>query len=137
MKYLGIDLGLKYVGLAVSDEAGILSFPYKTITYNDINILIEDIKQIIYDENIDEIVLGLPYNMDGSEGEAYDRSISFKKLLNNEQNIKINLMDERLSSVSAENILLETNIRRDKRKQEIDKIAASIILEAYLRKVNK
>ena len=108
MRCLGMDLGTKTLGLAISDKLGLISSPYKVLRYNDIN---------------------------NSLGFASERSLNFKKLLETKTNKEIVLVDERLSTVEAENILISSDVRRDKRKKVIDEMAASIILDTYLRMV--
>lgn len=132
MKYLGLDLGTKTLGLAISDKLGIIASPYKVLRYNNINELITELTKIINEENIDELVLGLPKNMNNSIGISGNRSLEFKKLLEDSINKKVNLVDERLSTVEAENVLIETNMRRENRKKVIDAYAASVILDTYL-----
>lgn len=133
MKYLGLDLGTKTLGLAMSDKLGIISSPYKVLRYTDINELIEELLIIIKSESVDELVLGLPKNMNNSLGFASERSLNFKNLLEAKTNIPIHLVDERLSTMEAENILLSSDTSRMKRKKIIDAYAASIILDTYLK----
>lgn len=137
MKCLGMDLGTKTLGLATSDRLGMIASPYKTIRYDDINVLIEEVSRIIEQEKIDTLVLGYPKNMNNSLGEAVERTNSFAKLLSEKTNMEINFIDERLSTVEAENILLNGDVSRSNRKKVIDAIAASIILDTYLRKKEK
>lgn len=133
MRYLGLDLGTKTLGLAISDKMGILSSPFKVLRYNDINELIDELIEIIKEEEVDELVLGLPKNMNNSLGFASERSLNFKELLESKINIKIHLVDERLSTVEAEKYLISTDTKRNKRKKVIDAYAASIILDTYLK----
>ena len=133
MKYLGLDLGTKTLGLAISDKTGLIASPYKVLRYNDINILLEELKKIIDKENIQGLVLGLPKNMNGSLGFASDRSLKFKEILENNFDLPVFLVDERLSTVEAENILLDADMSRKKRKKVIDGLAASIILDTFLK----
>ena len=133
MRYLGLDLGTKTLGIAISDRLGVISNPYKTIRYNSYDELVSEIKKIVLEEDIKEVALGLPKNMDNSIGEAGKRSISFKELLDNSLDIPINLVDERLSTVEAEKYLLNADVSREKRKAVIDAVAASVILNTYLR----
>ena len=130
MKYLGLDLGTKTLGLAIG--IGSISTPYKVIRYSDINTLIDEVLNIIEIESIDELVLGLPKNMNNSLGFASKRSLDFKELLEMRTDKKINLVDERLSTKEAEDILISTDTSRKKRKEIIDSYAASIILETFL-----
>ena len=90
--------------------------------------------QIIQKEKIEVLVLGLPKNMDNSLGFASERSLSFKEKLESKQELKVNLIDERLSTVEAENILINADVSRKKRKNVIDELSACIILDTYLRK---
>ncbi len=135
MRYLGMDLGTKTLGLAKSDQMGIISSPYKLIKFNDINQLINEVLIIIEQEKIDQLVLGLPKNMNNTLGPAAERSLEFKKLLESKTDLKIHLVDERLSTVEAENMLITADVSRKKRKKIIDEVSASIILDTYLRKV--
>lgn len=132
MRYLGLDLGTKTLGLAISDRLGTISSPYKVLRYKDVNLLIDELIEIIEKEKVNELVLGLPKNMNGSLGFAAERSMNFKKLLEAKINIPIHLVDERLSTVEAERVLISADISRQKRKKVIDGMAASIILDTYL-----
>lgn len=135
MKCLGMDLGTKTLGLAVSDNLGLIASPYKVIRFNDIMEAASEVEKIVADEKIDTLVLGLPKNMDNSLGFAADRSLNFKEILENKLNMEVKLVDERLSTVEAENILIGADMSRKKRKKVIDEMAASIILDTYLRMV--
>ncbi|MDD2409190.1 MAG: Holliday junction resolvase RuvX [Bacilli bacterium] len=135
MKHLGMDLGTKTLGLATSDKLGIIASPYKLLRFNDINLLIAELLEIIAKEKIDVLVLGYPKNMDNSLGFAVQRTIEFKELLQSKCNLPLHLIDERLSTVEAENMLIDANVSRKKRKNIIDEVSASIILDTYLRKV--
>ena len=130
-----MDLGTKTLGLAISDPSGLIASPYKLITYNDINKLVDEVIDIVNKENVEKLVLGLPKNMNNSLGFASERSLNFKKLLEQKINKEIILIDERLSTVEAENILIASDVSRKKRKSVIDNMAASIILDTYLRMV--
>ena len=133
MKYLGLDLGTKTLGLAISDKLGIIASPFKVLRYEDINSLVNDVINIINEEGIDALVLGLPKNMNNSLGFASERSINFKYLLEEKISIPIYLVDDRLSTREAENILLSSDTSRYKRKKIIDAYAASIILDTFLK----
>lgn len=135
MRYLGMDLGTKTLGLATSDKLGIIASPFKLLRYTDINNLVLDVLKVIEEEKIDALVLGLPKNMDNSLGYAAERSLNFKKLLEEKCNLPLYLVDERLSTVEAENMLINNNVSRKKRKEKIDGVSASIILDTYLKKV--
>ena len=133
MRSLGLDLGTKTLGLAITDKLGIISSPYKVLKYNDINNLIDELLKIIDSEKVDELVLGLPKNMNNSLGFAAERSLEFKKILEKRCALPIYLVDERLSTMEAENILLSSDTSRQKRKKVIDAYAASVILDTYIK----
>ncbi len=133
MKCLGMDLGTKTLGLATSDKLGIISSPYKVIRYDDVNKLVDEVVALISELKIDTLVLGYPKNMNNTLGEAVERTNNFKKLLEEKVDMPINLVDERLSTVEAENYLINEDMRREDRKKIIDAVAASIILDTYLR----
>ncbi len=134
MRYLGLDLGTKTLGIALSDNTGLIATPTKTIRFEEENYksLIKELDEIIKEFNIQKIVLGLPKNMDNSLGFASKRSLDFKKLLEETFNIDVYMQDERLSSVEANNIMIGADLSRKKRKQNVDAVAASIILQNYL-----
>lgn len=132
MKYLGLDLGTKTLGLAITDKNGTVAVPFKVLRYDNIEKLIDELLIVIEEEQIDEIVLGLPKNMNNSLGFASERSVNFKNILETKTSKKIHLVDERLSTKEAENILISTNTSREKRKKIIDAYAASIILDTYI-----
>lgn len=134
MKYLAMDLGTKRLGLAIS-TSGVLTTPYKLISFKTYEEARDEVIKIIEKEKITCLVLGLPKNMDNSMGFASERSLNFKKLLEEKCSLPINLVDERLSTVEAESILIENNYSRAKRKNVIDELSACIILDTYLRKV--
>ncbi len=136
MKYLGIDLGSKTVGLAISDTTLTIATSFKTIFFKDEDYLstIEEIKNIVNENNIVKIVLGLPKNMNNTLGERAKITIKYKELLEENLNIPIIMYDERLTSVISNSILIEANISRKKRKKKVDAVAAQIILQDYLDK---
>ena len=135
MRYMGLDLGTRSVGVSLSDRTNTIASPYKTIFFKegDYTTAIEELKEIVNKENITEFVLGLPKNMNNTLGEAAKRSIDFKKMLETTFDCKVNLVDERLTTVQAEHILLASDKSRQKRKKIIDNVASSIILETFLK----
>ena len=137
MKCLGMDLGTKTLGLAISDKQGIIASPYKLIRFKAIEDAVKEVLDITEKEKIELLVLGLPKNMNNTLGFASERSLNFKKLLEEKTNLKIELIDERLSTVEAERVLIEENMSRKKRKDYIDCAAAAIILDTYLRREEK
>ncbi len=135
MKYLGLDLGTKTLGLAISDPTGLIATSYKIIRHdNEYDRLIEVLKDEILYNNIDELVLGFPKNMDNTIGERGQIALSFKDKLEKEINIPVHMQDERLSTLEATNLLISNDLSRNKRKKVIDSVAATIILQSYLDK---
>lgn len=136
MRYLGIDLGSKTIGLSLSDETLTIASAYKTIFFNneDYTSTISEIMDIVKENNIKKIVMGLPKNMNNSLGERALITLEYKKLLEKALDIEIIMMDERLTSVISNSILIEADLSRKKRKKKVDSVAAQIILQSYLDK---
>ena len=132
MRYLGLDLGTKTLGLAISN--GMIASSYKTIRYEDIDKLILELEKEIKENSIDCLVLGLPKNMNNTIGPRALETIEFKERLE-KLNYKVELQDERLSTVSAHNYMIEADMSRKKRKAKVDALAANIILQTYLDKM--
>lgn len=134
MRYLGLDLGSKTLGLALSDKTGFIASEYKVLRYTDEDKLIEELIEIIKNENVEALVLGYPLNLNGSISDRCVISQNFKEKLENIIDTPIYLQDERLTTVEANNILMMNGTRRDKRKKVVDKIAAVLILQTFLDK---
>lgn len=136
MRYLGLDLGTRTLGISISDLTATIATPYKTIRFedSDYDSLIEPLLEIIKEENIKALVLGLPKNMNNTLGDRSVTTIKVKEKWEKELNIPIYLEDERLSTVSAHNYMLEADVSRKKRKNKVDSLAANIILQSYLDK---
>ena len=139
MRYLGLDLGTKTLGVAISDATGLIARPFKVISFpkEDYEFALKELMPILEEYKISKIALGLPKNMDGSEGFASTRSKEFKKRLESVTDIPVYLIDERLSTVEAEKILLEADVSRGKRKKVIDGVAAVLILETFIKMEEK
>lgn len=137
MRYLGLDLGKKSLGLAISDKTGTIATFYKNIRYEDENKLIQELIEIIKKEQIDKLVLGYPKNMDNSEGFRAQETNEFKQKLEDKIDKEIILQDERLSTRLAESVLINADISRKKRKKVIDGLSAVIILKSYLDRKEK
>lgn len=135
MRCLGLDLGTRTLGLAMSDKSNMISSPYKVLRWDgeDYELLFKDLDSIINENAITDLVLGLPKNMNNTLGFAAERSLKFKSALEKRYKLKVTLIDERLSTVEATNYLLEADVSRKKRKKVVDGIAASIILDTYLK----
>lgn len=135
MRYLGLDLGTRTLGVAITDNAHIIASPLKVIRFKEgeYEVALKELSEILRNYNISKIALGLPKNMNGSMGYASTRSLNFKKMLEGITDIPIVLIDERLSTVEAENILLEGDLKRKRRKSIIDGVAAVLILETFIK----
>ncbi len=139
MRYLGLDLGTKTLGVAITDKTGTIASFLKVIRFKveDYETAALEVIKIINEYHISKIALGLPKNMNNTMGYASKRSLDFKKLLESKIDIPIYLIDERLSTVEAENILLDVDLSREKRKKVIDGLAAEIILDTFLKMEEK
>lgn len=133
MRYLGLDLGTRTLGLSISDRLGKIATSYKVLHHEDNHkSLINDLKDIVKQEKIEAFVLGFPKNMNNTIGPRGEASISFKEKLIEEFKLPVYLIDERLTTVEATNILIKNDTSRKKRKKVIDSLAATIILQSYL-----
>ena len=132
MKVMAIDLGDVRTGVALSDVTGFLAGRSVTITQRDHNKLLEELLGIIEAEKTGEIVLGLPINMDGSEGPRAEKSRVFGARLEQASGLPVKYMDERGTSVTANRILSDAGKKRGKQRARVDAVAAAIILQSYL-----
>lgn len=134
MKIMGLDVGSKTIGVAVSDELGWTAQGLTTIKWdeNDIHSADSQLKTIIDEHNISKVVIGLPKNMNGTIGERGEASQRFAEYIEKNYNLQTVLWDERLTTMAAERVLLEADVSRKKRKKVIDKMAAMMILQGYL-----
>jgi len=131
-RLIGVDMGSKRVGLSISDENRKIATPLKTLNYENIKILIDELEKIAKENNVHAIIFGNPKNMDGTEG-ASSQSIKDKvKLISEKIKIPIFLWDERLSTVGAFNLSSQLDINVTKRVKNIDKNAATFILQGVL-----
>lgn len=136
MRYLGLDLGTRTLGISISDTTMTIASTLKTIRFNenDYDSLIPELKSIIDEYDISKIILGYPKNMNNTIGDRCVTTIEFQKKLIDEFNIEVVMQDERLTTKEATNYMLEADISRKKRKKKIDSLAANIILQTYLDK---
>jgi putative Holliday junction resolvase len=133
MRLLGLDLGSRTLGIAVSDQTGTIASNVKTIRQNeDYDYLVGEVCDLVREYEIGTIVLGFPKNMNGSIGPKGELSIDFKEKLENVLSIPVVLQDERLSTKSATDMLISGNVSRKKRHKVVDSVAATIILQSYL-----
>ncbi len=133
MRYLGLDLGTKTLGVAISDKTGLIASPYETKFYENYEELITYLEKLIKEKEIQKIILGYPKNMNNTLGDAVKRTEEFKKLILQNITIPLILVDERLSTVEALKNLIDMDMSRKKRKKVIDSYAAAIILDTYLK----
>ena len=131
-RILAIDYGDVRVGLALSDLTHTIAKPFKTINYDNMNHLLEQLSHIIKDNKVQKIVVGIPYNMKGDDTQQTLKVREFVFFLEEKLEFKIDLIDERLTSLEAEKTMHKMNIKTGFNKDKIDKIAASIILQEYL-----
>lgn len=133
MRYLGLDLGTKTIGLAISDKTGLIASSYEVLRHdNNPNDCLDELKSIVESLNVEALVLGLPKNMNNILGERAEETIKFKKILEEQLKLPVYLEDERLTTKSAESLLIKGDTSRKKRKKVIDKVAATIILQSFL-----
>lgn len=133
MKYIGLDLGSRTLGIAVSDQTGTIATNYNIIRHEEeYDRLLQDVKKIIEETKAEAIVLGFPKNMNNTIGPKGELSLSFKEKLEKIVDIPIYLQDERLSTKSATDMLIMGNVSRKKRKKVVDAVAATIILQSFL-----
>lgn len=136
MVIISVDYGDVRTGVAACDRLQLLASPVTVIKQKDPELLSEEIKKICLEKKAEKIVLGLPKNMDGSEGFRAEACKEFAKLLSEKTGLSVDFQDERLTTVSAHNILNATDTRGKKRKAVVDAVSAVLILEDYLRKQN-
>lgn len=132
MKILGLDVGSKTIGVAVSDELGIIAQGVTTLKRKGLNYDITQLIKVIKEQRAGKVVVGLPKNMNGSLGPSAKMVFTLLDELEKSVDIPVITWDERLSTIAAEKTLLEADMSRKKRKKVIDKVAALIILQGYL-----
>lgn len=137
MRYLGLDLGTRTLGLALSDETLTIASSLYTIRYENDEQLLDKLDKVIEEFSISKLVLGYPKNMNNTIGPKALLVEEFKQKLESRYGLEVLLQDERLSTVEATNYMLEANVSRKKRKKKIDSLAAVIILQTYLDRRNK
>src|SRR6266700_7929688 len=132
MRILAIDHGTKRMGIAVSDELGMIAQPLEFIPAESFAEFLNRLKEIIRAKQVELIVVGMPRNMDGSYGPAALKVQDFVAALKGAVTVPIETWDERLTSAQANRFLIEGNVRREQRKEKVDKMAAAILLQSYL-----
>ena len=132
MRVLAIDHGTKRMGIALSDETATIAQPLEFIPAEPFTDFLTRLKQLIIDKQVDQILVGMPRNMDGSYGPAALKVQEFVAVLKETTAVPIKTWDERLTSAQANRMLIQADVRRDKRKQRVDAAAAAILLQSYL-----
>ena len=139
MRIMGLDFGSKTVGVAVSDALLITAQGIEIVRREQENKLrrtLARIEKLVKEYEVEKIVLGLPKNMDGSCGERVEKTMEFKAMLERRTELEVIMWDERLTTVAADRLMMEANVRREDRKKYVDSIAATFILQGYLDKLS-
>ena len=138
MRYLGLDLGSKTLGMSISDITGLIASNLGTINFldEDYDSLLIPLKKVIDENDVEKIVLGYPKNMNNTLGTRAMITLEFKEKLERVFGIEVIMEDERLTSVISNNVLISADISRKKRKKKVDGIAAVLILQSYLDRIN-
>lgn len=132
MRILALDHGTKRVGVAVSDETKTIAQPLEYIPAEPFADFLARLKKLLVEKEVDLVLIGLPRNMDGTYGPAAQKVEAFVAVLRSTITIPIKTWDERLTSAQANRILIQGKVRRDRRKEKVDKMAAAILLQSYL-----
>ncbi len=131
-RYLGLDLGTRRIGVAVSDELGFTAQPLPTLEPRSEDEALVAIRSLLDRYGVREVVVGLPKNMNGTLGPAAEQALAFARRLEEGGLAKVTMWDERLTSRAAERLLIEADVRRSKRKRAVDQMAAVLILQGFL-----
>ena len=132
MRILAIDHGTKRMGIALSDELKMLAQPIEFIPAEPFSQFLTRLKELLHEKEVELLLVGMPRNMNGSYGPAALKVQDFVAALKNAVTVPIKMWDERLTSAQANRFLIEGNVRREKRKEKVDKMAAAILLQSYL-----
>jgi putative Holliday junction resolvase len=132
MRILALDHGTKRIGVAISDELKVIAQPLEYIPAEPFADFVVRLKELIREKEVDLILLGMPRNMDGSYGPAALKVKEFAAVLKENVAVPITTWDERLTSAQAQRYLISGNVRRQERKEKVDKMAAAILLQSYL-----
>lgn len=132
MRILGLDIGEKTIGVAISDQLGWTAQGLEVIRRSNLKKDIQRLREIVEEYNVNKIVVGMPRRTDGTYGPEAEKVRCFAAQMENKLEIPVEYWDERFSTVAAERILLEGDVSRGKRRKVIDQVAASVILQAYL-----
>lgn len=139
MRYIGLDLGNRTCGIAISDPTGTIATSITTVRFRekDLQKCLEYVKMYIVDRKIEKIVMGLPKNMNGTLGFQSEYVLGFKKMLEEATGLEVILYDERLTTVEVTKMMISADLSRSKRKNKVDTLAATLILQSYLDSINR
>ncbi len=134
MRYIGLDLGNRTCGIAISDSTGTIATAYDTVRFRekDLQKCLEYVIMVIAEKKVEKIVLGNPINMNGTVGPQAEYVCAFKNMLEEATSLEVILYDERLTSVEVNKIMITADLSRQKRKSKVDTLAATLILQSYL-----
>ena len=135
-RVLALDIGSVRIGIAMTDELCVIVSPYETYIRKNFDTDLRYVAGLVKENNVGLVICGLPVSMDGNENAQTEYTKGFAERLKGLIEVPLKYQDERLSTIAAEDVLLKAKMRRDKRKNNIDKIAAAIILESYLNKTS-
>ena len=133
-RFMALDYGDVRIGVAISDLTKTIASGLETYKCRNLELDLQHFLELAKEQDVEKFILGLPLNMDGSEGIRAEKTRAFGDKLSALTNLPVEYVDERLTSVEAEEILINAGVRREKRKEVIDKVAATLILESYLKK---
>lgn len=139
MKYIGLDLGNRTCGIAVSDSLGMIATSVNTVRFfeKDLDTCLVEVKKVIDEKQIEKIVMGYPLNMNGTVGPQAEYVLTFKKMLEDETSLEVILYDERLTTVEVQKVMIAADVSRNKRKKKVDTLAATLILQSYLDSIGR
>lgn len=140
MRIMGLDYGSRTVGVALTDPTGLIAQPHCTLTRDreaKLRKTLQEIESMVLEYQVERIVLGLPFNMDDSEGERAEKTRAFREKLAQRVSVPIEFVDERLTTMAAQEILDESGVPRSEQKQMIDQVAAQLILEEYMQRMSR
>lgn len=132
MRILALDHGTRRIGVAVSDEMRMIASPLEYIQAEPFADFLVRLKEILREKEVELVIVGMPRNMDGSYGPAALKVQEFVAVLKDAITVPIKTLDERLTTVQAQKFLIQGNVRREKRKEKVDKTAAALLLQSYL-----
>lgn len=132
MRILALDHGTKRIGVAVSDELKMIAQPLEFIPAEEAEPAMRRLLELLKDKEVEQIVVGMPRNMDGSYGPAAEKVKEFVAQIRAVTQVPVRTWDERLTSAQANRVMIEANVRRDKRKEKVDAMAAAVLLQSFL-----